>query len=203
MQLSPTDDIIASNKCLDAAEERVRDQSKMNELRSLTDKVYTARVDEIQWDFGSTIELHGDNRLSAASTNNDKSDSEEAEDSPLDAPTAEFSYKANEIIVVSPGDGDCLFWFAKTIGIADRDDAGSISLNGALVLSRGGCFRSVRGKVKTVLHENISRATNDLGGRHSRKHCAMQNLRSNSSRPHQGQRCLRHFGKSSQWSEFS
>ena len=49
-----------ATKCLDAAEERVKDESKMNSLRDLKDKVYVVREQSCHWSYSSCFELNGD-----------------------------------------------------------------------------------------------------------------------------------------------
>ena len=47
-------------KCLDAAEERVKDHGKMETLFELMDKVFTVRNEPFHWDLNTAFELRGD-----------------------------------------------------------------------------------------------------------------------------------------------
>lgn len=62
LPLTAPDDFAEVNKCLNAVEGRVSNESKMEELRLLKDKMYTYREEPFHWNFHDAIEINCDFR---------------------------------------------------------------------------------------------------------------------------------------------
>ena len=102
------DNILEINRHLNSVEERIRDPSKMEELRRLRNRVYTARSDSFHWDLDNSYEENGDYL-------NIQSHVSSGEELESDAETY-FNYDVGFFVVVKTAPQErSKFWIARIL----------------------------------------------------------------------------------------
>lgn len=108
------------NKCLEAAESRVKDSEKMEDLRRLRNKVYTQRSDPFHWDLISTMEMNGDYMgYEDRATEESGSESDCSSDG---GNRYDIGIAANRFVATKTfSDPKTRFWIAKVIEVTKMD----------------------------------------------------------------------------------
>lgn len=97
-------------KCFDSAEDFIKSQSKLAELRNLHKKVYEKREEQFHWNLETTFET------TAKFTDPSKVDNNESTDDERDLESADshMHFSAGSFVALNPSDGSP-FWIAKVI----------------------------------------------------------------------------------------
>lgn len=113
--------VIQVNKCLDAAESRVKNPEKMEELRGLRDRIYTQRSDAFHWDLATTFEMNGDYLVIGEDGPVEESGIE-IESSDDDDDRRDIGIAANKFVATKTvTDPRTRFWIAKVIEVTKFD----------------------------------------------------------------------------------
>ncbi len=108
-------------ECIEAAESRIPDTSKVDSLIKLRDKVFNERVEQFHWNLETCVELN----LSGLVREEDIPSDEDADEiQPALQPVQDelvndnYRYELNTFVAVKADDGsDCSFWIAKVNGV--------------------------------------------------------------------------------------
>lgn len=112
--------VVQVNKCLEAAEGRIKDPVKMEELRKLRNRVYTERTDPFHWELTSTFETNGDYTPTNGSARIDDSGSDE--DSIQNEFMHDIGIAPNLFVAVKTlSDKSTRFWIAKVVAVTKVD----------------------------------------------------------------------------------
>lgn len=117
-ELSAPDNVVEINRCINAAEERIRDTEKIAQLRALRDRVYRDRTESPHWDLSNSVELHGDYSLGCQEQN--ENTHEDAHESSLH-PLSSFEYSPSDFVAVATEDS-CPFWIGQVLNVSHRNE---------------------------------------------------------------------------------
>lgn len=97
-------------KCLDAAQDFIKSQSKVAELRKLHKKVYEKRVEHLHWNLDNTFEHTAKFTDPSEVEENDSTDDEKV----LDSADPNMHFAAGSFVALNPSDKSP-FWIAKVL----------------------------------------------------------------------------------------
>lgn len=107
-------------KCLDAAEERIKDDSKMVQLRALQEKVYQVRTEPYHWCTNTCFELNGD--YLDAETSSDADNLMQTTARVEEALRSYYGYDPDDFVAVATNtDPNTQFWIGRVKFISELD----------------------------------------------------------------------------------